>query len=64
MREMGAQMPLTVAAALDRYPGPVAFRYGDGPDLNAEIVVLVRAGCFAEDAPMLMESFEVVEGFT
>lgn len=30
--------------ALARYPGAVSFKYGDGPDLNAEILALVRAG--------------------
>lgn len=30
--------------ALAKYPGAESFTYGDGPDLNAEILTLVRAG--------------------
>ena len=37
-------MPVTVEEALARYPGSVTFRYGDGPDLNRDIIALVRAG--------------------
>jgi uncharacterized protein YhfF len=38
-----------------RYPGAVAFTYGDGPELNAEILALVRGGrktmtCYAAEA--------------
>jgi uncharacterized protein YhfF len=37
-------MPVTTNEALARHPGAVTFRYGDSPDLNAEIIALVRAG--------------------
>ena len=32
-----------LAAALARHPGAVSFRYGDGPELNARILALIRA---------------------
>lgn len=35
---------LTLEQALARYPGAVAFAYGDGPALNREILELVRSG--------------------
>ena len=46
---------LTLEAALAQYPGSVAFTFGDGPDLNAVELALVRAGrktvtCDAWDA--------------
>ncbi len=34
---------MTLDAALARYPGAQRFRFGDGPDLNAEILALVLA---------------------
>lgn len=34
----------TLNEALGRYPGAVAFKYGDSAALNAEIIQLVRAG--------------------
>lgn len=37
-------MPIPQADALAKYPGAIAFRYGDGPELNAEILALVRSG--------------------
>lgn len=33
-----------LATILARYPGAETFRFGDGPDLNAEILDLVRRG--------------------
>jgi uncharacterized protein YhfF len=35
---------MTLDDALARYPGAVAFRFGDSPGLNAEVLALVRAG--------------------
>tara|TARA_R110002110_G_scaffold19650_4_gene80954 strand:- start:181 stop:591 length:411 start_codon:yes stop_codon:yes gene_type:complete len=35
---------MTEAEALARYPGAVAFKFGDGPELNAQILTLVRSG--------------------
>ena len=35
---------LTLEEALAKYPESAAFTYGDGPELNAEILALVRAG--------------------
>jgi len=34
----------TLAALLNRYPGAVSFTYGDGPELSAQILALIRAG--------------------
>jgi uncharacterized protein YhfF len=35
---------ITEKEALARYPGAIAFKYGDGAALNAEILDLVKAG--------------------
>ncbi len=37
-------MPLTVEQALARHPGAQTFTSGDSPELNAEILGLIRAG--------------------
>lgn len=35
---------MTLDAVLARYPGAETFRFGDGPELSAELLALVRAG--------------------
>lgn len=37
-------MAIPLAAALARYPGAQTFRFGDTPELTAELLALVRAG--------------------
>jgi uncharacterized protein YhfF len=37
-------MAIPVAAALARYPGAQTFRFGDTPELTAELLALVRTG--------------------
>ncbi|MFN3953026.1 MAG: ASCH domain-containing protein [Pararhodobacter sp.] len=37
-------MPITLDAALARYPGAQTFRFGDSPTLTEELLALVRAG--------------------
>ena len=35
---------MTLDEALARYPGAVTFTFGDGPELSAELLALIRAG--------------------
>lgn len=35
---------MTLDEAMAKYPGAVTFRFGDGPEMSAELVALVRAG--------------------
>ncbi|MEY8840564.1 ASCH domain-containing protein [Cribrihabitans sp. XS_ASV171] len=48
-------MTITLQDALARWPGAEVYRPGDGPDLNAEIIALMRRGAKTASCAALCE---------